>query len=44
MGPYLSDFKNNDAHILKHIFATDTEEIKKWTREGDVFAVITLTK
>ena len=39
MGPYLSDFKNNDAHILKHIFATDTEEIKKWTREGDVFVV-----
>ena len=39
MGPYLSHIKNNDANILKHIFATDTEEIKKWTREGDVFVV-----
>lgn len=39
MGPYLSDFKNNDANILKQIFATDTEEIKKWTRKGDIFVV-----
>lgn len=39
MGPYLSDGKNNDANILKHIFATDAEEIKSWVEEGDVFVV-----
>lgn len=27
IGPYLSDTQNNDAKILKHVFANDKEEI-----------------
>lgn len=39
IGPYLSDAQNNDAKILKHMFAQDKEEIVNWVKDGDVFVV-----
>ncbi|VDI02501.1 Hypothetical predicted protein [Mytilus galloprovincialis] len=39
MGPYLADSKNNDANILKHIIASDNEQIKSWLQKDDVFIV-----
>ncbi|XP_062603051.1 uncharacterized protein LOC134264781 [Saccostrea cucullata] len=39
MGPYLADNSNNDAKIMQHIFATDSEEIRQWMQDGDVFIV-----
>lgn len=39
LGPYCSDFKNNVANILKHAFVTDTENVKDWVKDGDVFVV-----
>ncbi|XP_062619312.1 uncharacterized protein LOC134280876 [Saccostrea cucullata] len=39
LGPYLSDFKNNDASILTHIIKTNVEDIKKWVKDEDIFVV-----
>jgi len=39
VGPYLSDAKNNDAFILKHMINTNVEDIKSWVREDDIFVV-----
>lgn len=39
IGPYLSDAQNNDAKILKHMFAHDKEEIVNWVKDGDIFVV-----
>jgi hypothetical protein len=39
VGPYLSDAKNNDASILKHMINTNVEDIKSWVREDDIFVV-----
>ncbi|XP_061176014.1 uncharacterized protein LOC133184966 [Saccostrea echinata] len=39
LGPYLADSKNNDASILKHIILHNTEEMKSWLKEDDVFVV-----
>lgn len=37
--PCLSDAQNNDAKILKHMFAHDKEEIVNLVKDGDVFVV-----
>lgn len=39
LGPYLSDSTNNDASILKHMIHCNTEELKTWIKENDVFVV-----
>ena len=39
VGPYLSDAKNNDAFILKHMINTNVEDIKSWVGEDDIFVV-----
>ena len=39
LGPYLADSKNNDAGILRHMLASNTEEIAAWLNEGDVIVV-----
>ena len=39
MGPYLSDFKNNDASMTKHIMLNNREGIMDWLRPGDMFIV-----
>ncbi|XP_061196609.1 uncharacterized protein LOC133204881 [Saccostrea echinata] len=38
-GPYLADPRNNDALILNHSVKSNTEEMKSWIREDDVFVV-----
>ncbi|XP_062620784.1 uncharacterized protein LOC134282405, partial [Saccostrea cucullata] len=39
LGPYLADAKNNDASILRHMILHNTEEMKSWLKEDDVFVV-----
>ena len=39
VGPYLSDSKNNDASILKHMLNTNVEDVKQWVQEDDIFIV-----
>ncbi|KAK3085070.1 hypothetical protein FSP39_023793 [Pinctada imbricata] len=39
LGPYLSDGKNNDAKIIEHIMKCNTEDVKNWIDENDVFIV-----
>ncbi|XP_033725099.1 uncharacterized protein LOC117315068 [Pecten maximus] len=39
MGSYLADSKNNDANILKHAIATNSEDINEWISEEDVLVV-----
>lgn len=39
LGPYLSDSKNNDASILKHMIHCNTKELRTWIKENDVFVV-----
>ncbi|XP_056002470.1 uncharacterized protein LOC125653135 [Ostrea edulis] len=39
LGPYLSHSKNNDASILKHMIHCNTEELKTWLKEDDIFVV-----
>ena len=39
MGPYLSDFKNNDASMTKHIVLNNQEGIVDWLRQNDMFIV-----
>lgn len=37
IGPYLADYKNNDASILNHILKTNIENIRSWIKEDDMF-------
>nr|XP_022308113.1 uncharacterized protein LOC111114116 [Crassostrea virginica] len=39
LGPYLADPKNNNSSILNHSIHSNTEEIKNWVEEGDIFVV-----
>ena len=39
IGPYLADGKNNDAQILNHIIKTNTEEVRSWVKNDDIFVV-----
>ena len=39
LGPYLSNGKNNDASILKHMIKGNAEEMLTWLQEGDLFVV-----
>lgn len=39
LGPYLADAKNNDSSILNHSIQSNTEDIKRWIQEEDVFVV-----
>jgi hypothetical protein len=39
LGPYLADAKNNDASILNHSIQSNTDEIKGWVKEDDIFVV-----
>ncbi|CAC5404613.1 unnamed protein product [Mytilus coruscus] len=32
LGPYLADYRNNDASILTHMLKTNVEEIRDWIR------------
>ena len=38
-GPYLADAKNNDSSILNHSIQSNTDDIKRWIQEEDVFVV-----
>ncbi|CAC5373715.1 unnamed protein product [Mytilus coruscus] len=33
LGPYLADYRNNDASILTHMLKTNVEEIRDWVNE-----------
>ena len=37
IGPFLSDFKNNDAAIMKDILLRNTENILSWIEEVESF-------
>ena len=39
LGPYLADAKKNDSSILNHSIQSNTEDIKRWIQEEDVFVV-----
>ena len=39
LGPYLADSKNNDASILTHMMASNTEQIKSWVQPDHIFIV-----
>ncbi|CAF3200987.1 unnamed protein product [Rotaria sp. Silwood2] len=39
VGPYLSDWYNNDASITKHILLSNKEEIHDWLVEKDIMIV-----
>ena len=39
MGPYLSDFKNNDALMMKYIVLNSREKIGDWLQPNDMFIV-----
>jgi len=39
LGPYLADFKNNDANILKHNIKGNMENLTDWIKEEDVMVV-----
>jgi hypothetical protein len=39
LGPHLSDSTNNDASILKHMIHCNTEELRTWLKEDDIFVV-----
>jgi lipopolysaccharide biosynthesis glycosyltransferase len=36
LGPFLSDYKNNDASILKHCVNNNEQDILNWLDEDDV--------
>ncbi|CAC5423661.1 unnamed protein product [Mytilus coruscus] len=36
LGPYLADYRNNDASILTHMLKTNVEEIRDWVNEEDI--------
>ena len=35
-GPFFSDFRNNDASILKYVMLNNYEDILNWTKEDDI--------
>ncbi|KAJ8314676.1 hypothetical protein KUTeg_006826, partial [Tegillarca granosa] len=39
IGPYMADFYNNDANIVKHMMETNSDDIKDWLQENDVMVV-----
>jgi hypothetical protein len=39
IGPYLADYKNNDAAILNHMLRCNIDNFKDLLQEGDVFIV-----
>ncbi|XP_061179571.1 uncharacterized protein LOC133188208 [Saccostrea echinata] len=39
IGPYLADGRNNDASILTSIMKNDTERLKTWLSDGDIFVL-----
>ncbi|CAF1229077.1 unnamed protein product [Didymodactylos carnosus] len=39
LGPYLSDFHNNDASILKTIMLTNVDDILRWVGENGIVVV-----
>ena len=39
IGPYLADGRNNDASILIIIMKNDTERLKTWLSDGDIFVL-----
>ena len=39
IGPYFSDWRNNDANIVDHILCTNEEKILNWLQQGDTFVV-----
>jgi hypothetical protein len=39
IGPYLADYKNNDAAILNHMLKCNIDNFKDLLQEGDVFIV-----
>ena len=39
VGPYLADFRNNDASILNHMFKSNIQDIRNWFHEEDIFIV-----
>ena len=42
IGPFFSDFSNNDASIMKDILLQNTEDILNWIEEvGFVFLILT---
>lgn len=38
-GPYFSDTRNNDAAMLRNEYQRDTEMIRNWFQENDIFVV-----
>ncbi|CAF4491463.1 unnamed protein product, partial [Rotaria magnacalcarata] len=36
MGPFLSDYKNNDASIFKHCVYNNEQDILNWLHDDDV--------
>ncbi|XP_048750412.2 uncharacterized protein LOC125662290 [Ostrea edulis] len=39
VGPYLADYRNNDAAIFNHMLRSNIEDIKNWFQEDDIFVV-----
>ena len=39
LGPYFSNYKNNDAEITKHIIYNNKEDILDWVKPNDVLVV-----
>jgi hypothetical protein len=37
IGPFFADGRNNDASILRNILDTNTDGIRDWLLEGDIF-------
>lgn len=39
LGPYMADYSNNDASIIKHMMNNNSEDMKDWLKEDDVMVV-----
>jgi hypothetical protein len=39
LGPYFSDYHNNDAAITKHLFKNNLENVNQWFQADDVYIV-----
>ncbi|CAF5168013.1 unnamed protein product, partial [Rotaria magnacalcarata] len=39
IGPFMSDFNNNDAAIMKDILLRNTDHILSWPKEHDILVV-----
>ncbi|XP_021339896.1 uncharacterized protein LOC110441121 [Mizuhopecten yessoensis] len=39
LGPYMADYSNNDASIIKHMMNKNSEDMKDWLKENDVMVV-----